>query len=74
MIDEPPVPAFPSQPLGTDGLPSHSQEPGMTLRDYFAGQVLRPLVWQDTDMRLSHEDAARDAYTFADAMLAARDR
>ena len=28
--------AFPSQPLGMDGLPDHSAVSGMTLRDWFA--------------------------------------
>jgi hypothetical protein len=43
----------------------------MSLRDYFAGQVL---VGQhfDQDLRSSIERAATAAYRIADAMLAAR--
>ncbi len=34
--DVTPALAFPSQPLGMDGLPDHSAVRGMTLRDWFA--------------------------------------
>lgn len=39
-------PAFPCQPLGQDGLPSNELSPGMTLRDYFAGQALAGLMFR----------------------------
>jgi hypothetical protein len=41
--------------------------PGMSLRDWFAGQVLPTLA-----VRLKEKDASRAAYKYADAMLAAR--
>jgi len=43
---------------------------GMTLRDYFAGQVIS----QAFDTLLSDEDVAKYAYAVADAMLAERDK
>ena len=46
--------------------------PGMTLRDYFAGQVLAGRMARNSDYT-SWEDAAKDAYEMADAMIAERD-
>tara|TARA_R110000868_G_scaffold87492_1_gene244701 strand:- start:401 stop:613 length:213 start_codon:yes stop_codon:yes gene_type:complete len=40
--------------------------PGMTLRDYFAGQVLMTL------MKVGPRESAHFAYAYADAMLAER--
>lgn len=42
---------------------------GMSLRDYFAAQVIGHLV---NTAGTTYEDDARNAYKFADAMLAAR--
>lgn len=50
-----------------------TNEPGMTLRDWFAGQALPKLVhdWCEPDPK--HYDAvALNAYKLADAMLVAR--
>lgn len=44
-------------------------QPGMTLRDYFAGQAL--IQCSDWD---KPEEAARHTYCVADAMLKARER
>ena len=44
---------------------------GMTLRDYFAGQALAGML---ADGSYSFNGAAQDAYAFADAMLAERER
>ena len=57
-------PAFPSDRFG---------EPGLTLRDWFAGQVLQGLVsdgkrYEDSSV----EDVAVHCYEMADAMLKAR--
>jgi hypothetical protein len=41
--------------------------PGMSLRDWFAGQALSGLM---AHVRYSPRDAARQAYDIADAMLA----
>ena len=47
-------------------------QPGMSLRDYFAGQALTGILadsgWADTE-----EKMAELSYRFADAMIAARD-
>ena len=62
-------PAFPSVGEGF-GNPSHSA-PGMTLRDWFAGQALAGLT-ADPDMPTFHK-CAEIAYACADAMLRARE-
>lgn len=68
-------PAFPHLGLyqGADGNlhPTPTQHGGMTLRDYFAGQVLAGRMARGSDYR-SWDDAAADAYEAADAMIAAR--
>lgn len=49
--------------------------PGMTLRDYFAGQVIARYV-QTSELPLTQEmvdECAAHAYSIADAMLAARE-
>jgi hypothetical protein len=47
---------------------------GMSLRDYFAGQVLAGMhANPDTDPTLPAETLANIAYATADAMIAARD-
>jgi hypothetical protein len=59
--------AFPiAIPAGCDGY-----EDGMTLRDYFAGQVLAGLTANHT-LDLSYRHMAERAYYIADAMLAER--
>jgi hypothetical protein len=67
-------PAFPAQlvyryPNGTST--SYNQE-GMTLRDYFAGQVLVGAL-ADPTCQPSPIELAKIAYRGADAMLAARE-
>lgn len=52
--------------------PYYSNVPGMTLRDYFAGQALVALVAEPGDLTIS--DVTKDAYRIADAMLAARQK
>jgi len=65
----------PAFPLEHDGMRGVSivrvYDPGMTLRDWFAGQALRAR-WSDGSP-MSAEDAAQFAYQLADAMLAARE-
>lgn len=50
--------------------------PQPTLRDRFAMAALSGSLAGDCEEKLgrSHEDEARDAYAYADAMLAARER
>jgi hypothetical protein len=67
-------PAFPTE------HPSHDQNKGMPLRDYFAGQALMGLIasgFTAYDLRDCDDQAAYAAfraYTAADAMLAAREK
>ena len=69
------IPAFP-RPCSTmdpDGDIVHDQE-GMTLRDYFAGQVLANMdIFEITDDD-GPDGVAVATYRIADAMLKARER
>ena len=58
-------PAFPSSGPGVGNPQS-----GMTLRDYFAGQVL----FKVCAYGMEPEDAAAEAYEYADAMILERDK
>lgn len=69
-------PAFP----GT--IPSQDLQgvtPGMTLRDYFAAKAMQAIIakspWKrvPVDSPLGSDEVARGAFTYADAMLAARE-
>lgn len=44
----------------------------MSLRDYFAAKAMQPLMMQPRGSTTLIDDLARDAYRYADAMLAAR--
>lgn len=67
--------AFPVQ-----GIPEwYEGQPGMTLRDYFAGQFLTGITSNAAALRIYAdkdggpvEAMTRDAYQVADAMLSAR--
>ena len=48
---------------------------GLTMRDYFAAKVMQAAastMLSDQTVTYSPQDAAREAYRFADAMIAAR--
>jgi len=70
-------PAFPhvtqSKRAGSDTIYTHVSE-GMTLRDWFAGQVAAQAISLSTDNTgcWNPQSAAMAAYEMADAMLAAR--
>jgi hypothetical protein len=66
-------PAFPSVGEGF-GNPSYSA-PGMTLRDYFAGQALAGILLNYTTQKFGASEftVGTAAYQYADAMLAARE-
>lgn len=73
------MPAFPSQQQETlDGSWNQTYDPGMSLRDWFAGQALNGWLasWPDgSDAdRESEAKVASFSYRLADAMLAARER
>jgi hypothetical protein len=56
------------------GTPSDGyMQEGMSLRDYFAGQVLNG-IWSDSDITGTAEGFAKDAYHQADAMIAQRNK
>jgi len=59
-------------------IPIDHWEPGMTLRDYFAGQVVGQIISVcANDTRIAGESApdafARKSYEIADAMIAERE-
>ena len=64
------------KPLDTGGtaFPSTGMGgyPGMTLRDWFAGQLLKTLGTTWPYPNASRVEVAREAYFMADAMLEAR--
>ena len=63
-------PAYPwADPHQTSGLPA--ADPGMSLRDWFAGQALAGLASR-TGCYEYVETMTRDAFTAADAMLVER--
>lgn len=58
-----------------NGMMSFDAHPGMTLRDWFAGQALAGSCKPGPDgWGLSEQDVAVWAYAFADAMLAERNK
>lgn len=64
-------PAFPvPNYVNADGETFASSPTGMTLRDYFASSALQGLLMLPIDS--PKDDYAKDAYSFADAMLKAR--
>lgn len=65
--------AYPGARYTQDGMPvGHGQ--GMTLRDYFAGQVLASATISATEgnMQWMTQHGAEYAYKIADAMIAQR--
>ena len=69
-------PAFPAQPIHKfpDGAIISTNQGGMTLRDYFAGQALQGLLSSIEPNQLwCGEDVAVTCYRTADAMLKARE-
>jgi hypothetical protein len=68
-------PAFPGQSLDDQGFPSRPHAPGMSLRDWFAGQALVGfLATPIGDGNPTAEDWARDSYAVADALIAERSK
>ncbi len=75
MTDKPEnIPAFPSTPLGQNGMPNDNPQYGMTLRDYFAGQALIALPNIGCGAELDITDTAIAAYQIADKMLLERSK
>lgn len=65
-------PAFPLQSIGPEFAAGYS---GMSLRDYFAAKAMAAMVASPDYVEgvWFQEDIALQAYTMADAMLAARE-
>ena len=70
-----------NMPFGElDGGAYYDATPGMTLRDYFAGQALQGILAGGYGDTVSRDDisggyeAAHYAYHYADAMIAARNK
>ena len=51
--------------------PWEEVEPGMTLRDYFAAKAMQGMLMRGY---VNIEHLPRDAYAFADAMIAEREK
>ena len=65
-------PAFPCDVQVEDNSGSHYEEHyGLTMRDWFAGKALAGLVQNG---KYASGQIAQSAYSFADAMLAARNK
>ena len=73
-------PAFPGQPMRHygDGAVAVTDQPGMSLRDYFAAKVMASLLLAGgqigDEARYNTEMCALMAYRYADAMLAERSK
>ena len=67
-------PAFPRSPVidPVDCSVQHKGNPGMTLRDWFAGQALVGLIAEPKTVAEPPHRIAKAAYLVADAMLKAR--
>lgn len=65
--------AFPSTPSTAPSGDLYQPYPGMTLRDYFAGQAILGLIANPNNKGEATE-AARIAYGIANAMLAERSK
>ena len=55
-----------------DVIEDYPSQDGMTLRDYFAAATLTAILSPAND--LSYEDAAKNSYIMANAMLAEREK
>ncbi len=73
--------AFPGMQHGINplnGMPYSYEAPGMTLRDWFAGQAMAAIINKipayvgGRQDQHTNETVARGAYNYADAMLAIR--
>ena len=63
--------AIPSQALGTDGLPTHEAEFGLTKREMMAMHIAAGLI---SDPQVKTHQVAEDAVRVADLLLAELER
>lgn len=70
-------PAFPrvtSDCDDHDGVTQYDGVPGMSLRDYFAGQAMMGMLSnREEHMAFDRDSCAGESYRYADAMLRARE-
>jgi len=69
--------AFPNQWYDNDSTGAQvvrESFPGMSLRDWFAGQALQGFCASEQNGTWIGDATARDAYSYADAMLTERDK
>jgi hypothetical protein len=52
----------------------YGKKPGMTIRDYFAGEAMQGWRSNPNGKYTTHQDAADEAYRYADAMLRVRSK
>ena len=65
------MPAMPNQALGTDGLPTHEAEFGLTKREMMAMHIASGLI---SDPHVKTHQVAEDAVRVADLLLAELER
>lgn len=71
-------PAFPYSSLAPDNIAGgmsqtmYADNEGMTLRDYFAAKAMQGICASGPGHHITDNVIAREAYSIADAMLAAR--
>lgn len=65
------MPAMPSQALGTDGLPTHEADFGLTKREMMAMHIAAGLI---SDPQVKTHQVAEDAVRVADLLLAELER
>jgi len=63
-------PAFPNEGFNGWGKPFD----GMTLRDYFAAKALQAFIGTENELEMRYDRVAEIAYSYADAMLKAREQ
>jgi hypothetical protein len=66
-------PAFPHFKFAENGKVEILPQGGMTLRDYFAAQALAGMLTRKESDGWTNREVAGDCYSYADAMLAARE-
>jgi hypothetical protein len=65
------TPAFPGLHPSED---CRYQDPGMTLRDYFAANVIQGICASGPSVEWTSQRLAEEAYSLADSMLEAREK
>ena len=72
MSDKTGGPAFPYSALSPEGPHVYKDCEGMTLRDYFAAQIMCGM-WANNSIQGSRDELAKGAYACADAIISERE-